>query len=131
MEDDGISDMKTVSDEPPVSGDPMEMSVGDWNTVGADSGEFGVIDRYALKEQLGAGGFGAVYRATDTVVQIDVAVKVLPPMITAVPEELENVRANFALDQKLKHQNIASLEHLHKVEHPDGKAQEAAARVQG
>ncbi len=121
-----------------------ENSIGDYNTVGGDGQEknldlsignmptmdepstdsLGRIDRYELTEKLGAGGFGAVYRARDTIAQIDVAVKVLPPMISAIPEELENVRSNFALVSKLKHPNIASLEHLHKVQKADAAAQE-------
>ncbi len=119
MDDSNIDDFKTES------GENLDLSIGNMLTENGNSpGSLGRIDRYELVEQLGAGGFGAVYRAHDTVARIDVALKVLPPMISAVPEELENVRSNFAMVSKLKHQYIASLEHLHKVEKVDAAAQE-------
>jgi serine/threonine protein kinase len=36
-----------------------------------------IRDRYRLDEEIGRGGLGAVYQAQDTVLQRDVAVKVL------------------------------------------------------
>jgi len=126
MEDKTISNMKTAAN--PASSDhktDMDISIGNMPTMENDaSASIGRIDRYELIEQLGAGGFGSVYRARDTVAKIDVAIKVLPPMISAVPEELENVRANFAIVSKLHHQNIAQLMHLHKVEIPNPASQE-------
>ena len=103
----------------------MKLSVGDMPTMD-DSGfrPIGRIDRYELIAQLGAGGFGSVYHARDSVALIDVAIKVLPPMISAIPEELENVRANFAIVSKLHHPNIGTLLHLHKVDKPDVASQE-------
>ncbi len=119
MDNSNIGDFKTES------GENLDLSIGNMLTENGNSpGSLGRIDRYELVEQLGAGGFGAVYRAHDTVAGINVALKVLPPMISAVPEELENVRSNFAMVSKLKHQYIASLEHLHKVEKVDAAAQE-------
>ena len=131
MDDNSIGNLKTVvgqenkkSSLSDAESEDMNISIGDMPTANADgTTPIGRIDRYELVEQLGGGGFGAVYRAVDTVAQIDVAVKVLPPMISAVPDELKNVRANFALVQKLKHPNIASLEHLHKVDNPDAASQ--------
>ncbi|MBQ7188364.1 MAG: protein kinase [Kiritimatiellae bacterium] len=75
----------------------------------------GRIDQYDLLEELGTGGFGSVFLARDTVAGIDVAVKGLPPEVQGNPEELENVRANFALVSRLHHPHIAAALTLHPV----------------
>jgi len=73
----------------------------------------GRIDQYELVRELGGGGFGTVCLARDTVAGIDVAVKGLPPLLKGNREELENVRANFALVSRLHHPNIAAALVLH------------------
>jgi len=88
-------------------------------------GGLGVVDRYVLKEKLGAGGFGSVYLAEDTEAKILVALKVLPSIMSDIPEEMEKVRDNFALVSQLSHSNIAGLKHLHKIQKIDFKANHA------
>ncbi len=82
----------------------------------------GVVDRYVLKKRLGAGGFGAVYLAEDTEAKILVALKVLPSIMSAIQEEMEKVRDNFALVSQLSHPNIAGLKYLHKIQRIDSRA---------
>ena len=84
----------------------------------------GRVDRYALLEELGVGGFGAVYRALDEVAGIEVAVKALPSVVSRNPDELEKVRENFKLVAKLRHPNIANVLHLHTVATVDPVARE-------
>ncbi len=43
---------------------------------------------YEITAQIGVGGMGEVYRATDTKLKREVAVKVLPSALAADPERL-------------------------------------------
>jgi dienelactone hydrolase len=64
---------------------------------------------YEIREQLGAGGMGVVFRARDTRLARDVAVKVLPP--ESLGDEMRRVRFRreaLAL-ARLSHPNIATL----------------------
>src|SRR5258708_19232 len=64
---------------------------------------------YEILSPLGAGGMGEVYRAKDTRLGREVAIKVLPEHLSAQPE----VRARFEREAKtvssLNHPNICSL----------------------
>ena len=71
------------------------------------------IDHYELARELGGGGFGTVYLAKDTVSGVQYAVKGLPPFVKNNREELENIKANFALVSRLGHTNIARAHVLH------------------
>jgi serine/threonine protein kinase len=89
-----------------------------------DAQEIGRVDRYALLEKAGEGGFGSVWKARDTETRLDVAIKVLPPLVAANADELERVRRNFALVSNLTHPNICTLRYLHRVEQIDAAASE-------
>ena len=91
----------------------------------------GRVDRYQLIEKLGSGGYGAVYRARDTIANIDIAIKVLPHLLTNNKDELEDIRRNFSLVSRLRHQNIATLLHLHEVQETDEKADKELGLVPG
>ena len=91
-----------------------EKSFGSENTL-VERQILGRIDQYELIRELGGGGFGTVYLARDTVSGVEVAVKGLPPAIKNNLEELENIRANFALVQRLHHPNIAAALVLHQA----------------
>src|SRR5262245_49021220 len=68
-----------------------------------------MIDRrigpYTIVAPLGAGGMGEVYRARDSKLGRDVAIKILPAHFTADPER----RARFAREARL----LATLNHPH------------------
>src|SRR5574341_2540826 len=60
---------------------------------------------YEINASLGAGGMGEVYRARDSRLGRDVAIKVLPQHLASAPE----VRARFEREAK----TISSLNHPH------------------
>ena len=64
---------------------------------------------YALIAPLGAGGMGEVYRARDTRLGRDVALKVLPPDLAADPSSLARFEQEARHVAALNHPNIISL----------------------
>ncbi len=64
---------------------------------------------YEITAKLGEGGMGEVYRATDTKLKRDVAIKVLPAAFTEDRERLARFEREAQLLAQLHHQNIASL----------------------
>ena len=85
----------------------------DVTIAGGAEGALGRIDKYELRRELGEGGFGTVYLARDTVADVDVAVKGLPPEVKHNEVELESIRGNFALVKRLRHPNIVAVTDLH------------------
>ena len=65
--------------------------------------------RYALEEHIGDGGYGEVWRATDTVLSRPVAVKLLHPRYTQRGEALARFRAEARLAGGLSQENIAQV----------------------
>ena len=64
-----------------------------------------LADRYRLDEQIAVGGMGQVWRATDTVLDRCVAVKLLKP--EHVGESREQFRAKARAAARLSHPGIA------------------------
>ena len=87
----------------------------DVTMAGGAGGAIGRIDKYELRRELGEGGFGTVYLAHDTVADVDVAVKGLPPEVKHNESELESIRRNFALVKRLRHPNIVAVTDLHQA----------------
>src|SRR5262245_22163423 len=64
---------------------------------------------YELTGPLGAGGMGEVWRARDTRLQRDVAIKVLPDLVAAEPERLARLTREAQTLASLNHPNIAQI----------------------
>jgi serine/threonine-protein kinase len=75
------------------------------------------LGAYVITGPLGAGGMGEVYRARDTRLGRDVAIKVLPQTFTADRERLARFDREARILASLNHPNIAT---IHGVEESDG-----------
>src|SRR6516165_3120690 len=67
------------------------------------------IAHYRITAKLGEGGMGAVYRATDTKLGREVAVKVLPDAFAADPDRLARFTREAQVLASLNHPNIAAI----------------------
>jgi WD40 repeat protein/serine/threonine protein kinase len=68
-----------------------------------------VIKGYELRERIGAGGFGAVYKAFQSTVGREVAVKIILPGFTNHPEFIRRFETEAQLVARLEHLHIAPL----------------------
>ncbi|MBF8301411.1 MAG: serine/threonine protein kinase, partial [Acidobacteria bacterium] len=64
---------------------------------------------YVVTAQIGVGGMGEVYRATDTKLKREVAVKVLPASLAADPDRLARFQREAEVLASLNHPNIAAI----------------------
>jgi len=64
---------------------------------------------YEITATLGAGGMGEVYRACDTQLNRDVAVKVLPERFAVDPDRLARFKREAQILASLNHPNIAAI----------------------
>ena len=78
------------------------MAIGDGTQLGL----------YQLHEQLGAGAMGAVYRATDTKLGREVAIKVLPQSLAESPDSMARFEREARMLAALNHPNIATIHGL-------------------
>jgi serine/threonine-protein kinase len=81
------------------------------NLVGCTLGHYRII------EKIGEGGMGEVYRATDTRLGRDVAIKTLPEVFTRDPERLARFEREARVLASLNHPYIAT---IHGIEETDG-----------
>ncbi len=74
------------------------------------------LSHYRVIEKIGQGGMGEVYRAEDTNLSREVAIKVLPEQFTQDPQRLARFEREAKLLAQLNHPNIAA---IHSFEHAD------------
>ena len=71
---------------------------------------------YQVTAKIGEGGMGEVYRARDTKLDRDVALKVLPPAFTDDPDRLARFEREAKVLASLNHPNIGSIYGLEEAE---------------
>jgi len=75
------------------------------------------LSHYKVIEKIGQGGMGEVYRAEDTNLSREVAIKVLPEQFTKDPQRLARFEREAKLLASLNHPNIAA---IYGLEEADG-----------
>jgi Tol biopolymer transport system component len=83
---------------------------------------------YTVGETIGAGGMGEVWRATDTHLKRDVAIKVLPASFATDAERLARFQREAEVLASLNHPNIAQ---IYGLEKSDGKTALVMELVEG
>jgi serine/threonine protein kinase len=74
------------------------------------------LGHYRITAAIGAGGMGEVYRATDTTLKREVAIKVLPPVLAKDTRRLARFRQEARILAAFRHPNIAVVHGLEEVE---------------
>ena len=76
------------------------------------------LGRYEVLSPLGAGGMGEVYRARDTELQREVALKILPEAVSSDPDRVKRFEREAKVTAALSHPNVLT---VFDVGHEDGR----------
>ena len=83
---------------------------------------------YEVASSLGSGGMGEVYRARDTNLKRDVALKTLPPAVANDADRLARFQREAEVLASLNHPNIA---HIYGLERSEGTTALAMELIEG
>ena len=86
------------------------------------------ILHYKILEKLGEGGMGVVYKAEDSKLNRDVAIKFLPRQIAASDEECARFKIEAQAAAALSHPNIAT---IYEIDEADGQMFIAMEYIEG
>jgi eukaryotic-like serine/threonine-protein kinase len=86
------------------------------------------VSHFHILEKVGAGGMGEVYRARDSKLNRDVALKVLPEILARDPERMARFKREAQVLASLNHPNIAT---IYGFEESDGLRALAMELVEG
>jgi serine/threonine protein kinase/Tol biopolymer transport system component len=87
-----------------------------------------IVGHYRIMERLGAGGMGEIFRARDTRLEREVALKTLPPDLSLDRSYLERLRREARSLASVNHPNVAT---LYEIEDADGHVALVMELVEG
>ena len=87
------------------------------------------IGPYRLQRVIGEGGMGEVYRARDTKLRREVALKILPPLFAADPDRRARFTREAHVLASLNHPHIASIYGIEEADPSTGLGQAVFALV--
>ena len=67
------------------------------------------LGQYEIVSPLGAGGMGEVYRARDTELQREIALKILPEALASDPDRLRRFEREAKVTAALSHPNVLTV----------------------
>ncbi len=74
-----------------------------------------IADRYVIKEKIGAGGMGVVYRALDQELGVEVALKVLKPKYANDLEMVQRFKQEVTLARQIHNDNVIRIFDFEKI----------------
>ncbi|MBA3455755.1 MAG: protein kinase [Deltaproteobacteria bacterium] len=116
-------------------GDPAAIGAGDRELVEGDA-----VGEYVIRDQLGKGGFGTVYRAVQPVIGKQVAIKVLSRRYSSDDAIVSRFVAEARAVNQIRHRNIIDIfsfgqlpdgRHYYVMEYLDGLPLDRHLREQG
>lgn len=100
---------------------------------------FVVADRYNIRYEIGRGGMGIVYFAYDNLLNISIAIKSLPKILSTSPKAVQRLKEEAKLSMTLSHPNILRIHNLEEfqglyfivMEYVEGKTLEDLIKEKG
>jgi serine/threonine protein kinase len=86
------------------------------NTEMGLQADFVLMNRYAIRREIGAGGMGQVYLADDKILRIPVAIKVLREILSRDPGSVQRLKKEAKLAIQLSHPNIVRVHDYHETD---------------
>ena len=74
-----------------------------------------ILEPYRLVEKIGEGGMGIVWKAVDTKLEREVAIKILPEAFSEDPDRLGRFKREARLLASLNHANVAAVHGFHEI----------------